>query len=396
MPGQFRGWFNSLFWASVTITDKAPFKALFGYETLKDEKGKEMHKSKGNAIWFDDAVEKIGVDPIRLLYCLQDPSQELRFGYTVLKEPKNNMNILYNMSKLVENSEKVTVNRIEDKWILSRYNNLIKKVTKELEELHPHLATRALKEFWLNDLSRGYIQFVRDRLAANDNSARFVLKEIYIGLLKMLAPVVPFITEKTWQELRNRKMVSEESVHLCDWPKNNNKLINEKLEAMFDSAFEVIEKGLSERDKAQIGLKWPLAKAVVTVTVNLDPANHLKELIAGQLNVKEIDLKLGKDLSVKLDTKLTKELESEGYGREISRKVQAARKKAGFVKTDNINLAVIVEEDLRKLIASQLDLIKERTNSKEVIIKNIDDKSYKNRFEDKVKGQKLLILFNKT
>ena len=104
MPGQFRGWFNALFWASVTITGKAPFKSLFGYETLKDEKGEEMHKSKGNAIWFDDAVSKVGADPIRLLYSLQDPSQELRFGYNVLKEPINNLNILYNLRMLIEDT----------------------------------------------------------------------------------------------------------------------------------------------------------------------------------------------------------------------------------------------------------------------------------------------------
>jgi isoleucyl-tRNA synthetase len=104
MPGQYRGWFNALMWASVTLTGKAPFKRVFGYETLKDEKGEEMHKSKGNAIEVTDATEKIGADTMRLLYCLQDPSQELRFGFNALKEPQNNINILYNISKLIENS----------------------------------------------------------------------------------------------------------------------------------------------------------------------------------------------------------------------------------------------------------------------------------------------------
>ena len=66
------------------------------------KKENEMHKSKGNAIWFNDAVEKMGADPMRLLYCLQDPSQELRFGFNVVKEPTNNLNIFYNLSNLVE------------------------------------------------------------------------------------------------------------------------------------------------------------------------------------------------------------------------------------------------------------------------------------------------------
>src|SRR3989344_809799 len=117
MPGQYRGWFNAIMWAGVTLTGKAPFKSMFGYETLKDEKGEEMHKSKGNAIWFVDAGEKLGADSIRLLYCLQDPSQELRFGYGVIKEPQNSLNILFNINRLIGQTNKIRkINAVEDKW----------------------------------------------------------------------------------------------------------------------------------------------------------------------------------------------------------------------------------------------------------------------------------------
>ena len=122
IPGQARGWFNALMWASVTLTGKAPFKSLFGYESLKDEKGEEMHKSKGNTIWFDDAIEKIGADAMRLLYCLQDPSLELRFGFNIVKEQKNEINILYNLSRLIFESKAKKISNIEDKWILSKFN----------------------------------------------------------------------------------------------------------------------------------------------------------------------------------------------------------------------------------------------------------------------------------
>ena len=163
IPGQSRGWFNALMWASIALTGKAPFKKIFGYESLRDEKGEEMHKSKGNAIWFDEASDKIGADTMRLLYCLQDPSQEMKFGFNVANDPRNNINILYNISKLLEKG-KISSLKIEDKWILSKLNSLIKKVTEEIENLHPHLASRALKNFWINDLSRGYIQIVRERI----------------------------------------------------------------------------------------------------------------------------------------------------------------------------------------------------------------------------------------
>ncbi len=403
IPGQFRGWFNALFWASVTITGKAPFKSLFGYETLKDEKGEEMHKSKGNTIWFDDAVEKIGADPIRLLYCLQDPSQELRFGFNAAKEPANNLNILYNMRMLLENSKKSKIENIEDRWINSKYNKLIKTVTSGLEDLHPHLATRALQDFWLNDFSRGYIQFVRERLSEGDEASKFILKEIYLGLIKMCSPMIPFITEKIWQELKEKQIVKEESVHLCSWPKYDKELINNKLEEEFKIALEIIESGLRERDKAQIGLKWPLRKATIEYKDKI--SKDLQELIKNQLNIKQIEVKNKKDakVSIVLDTKMTPELEAEGYAREISRKVQAARKNVGFVKTDKIGLGVVMSLELKDLLSKypiQLKLIKERVNADDLIIGQLNEKDFResdfrHKSKDKIKGNEIKILFDK-
>ena len=400
MPGQFRGWFNALFWASVTLAGKAPFKSLFGYEMLKDERGEEMHKSKGNAIWFDEAVEKVGADVMRLLYCLQDPSLELRFGFNILKEPGNNLNILYNISKLIKNSSKTKFSKTEDRWILNKLNNLIKNVTEELEEMHPHIATRELKNFWINSLSRRYIQFIRDRLANNDKEAFYILNEVYLVLLKLLAPITPFITENIWQDLRKKKIVKEESIHLTDWPKINKKFINKKLEEEFKLVFEIIEKGLSERDKLKIGLKWPLAKAYIKINQKLD--KELIEIIKNQLNVKEVDLERNrenqsKEISVTLDTKITSELEAEGYAREISRKIQDSRKKAEFIKSDKIKLAIKVSYEILKLIEPQKNFIKERVNAKEILIAENNDKlkKYDYEIDDKIKNNQIKIFFSR-
>ena len=139
-----------------------------------------------------------------MLYCLQDPSQELRFGFTVLKEPANNINIFYNMHHLIEKSKKTSKLEIEDKWILSKLNDLIKRTTLEIEELHPHLAIRILQDFWLNDLSRGYIQIVRERSSFGDESVKYVLKEVYLNLIKLCAPFMPFVTETIYQKLKGK------------------------------------------------------------------------------------------------------------------------------------------------------------------------------------------------
>ena len=169
------------------------------------------------------------------------------------------------------------------------------------------------------------------------------------------------------------------------------KKIDEKLENEFSVALEIIEKGLSERDKAQIGLKWPLGKATISTKVSKD----LQEIIANQLNVKKIEIKEGKQISVKLDTKLTPELESEGYARVISRQVQALRKKSGLVKTDKIRLAIVADDNFAEIIEKQVEMIKERTNSSEIIINEINEKGYSNSSDEKVKGNEFKILLKK-
>ena len=383
MPGQFRGWFNALYWASVTLTGKVPFKRLFGYESLKDEKGEEMHKSKGNTIWFDDAVEKVGADPIRLLYCLQDPSQELRFGFNAMKDPRNNLNILYNISKLVENIKSSKNLSVEDRWILSKLNSLVDYVTKEIENLHPHLATRAIRDFWINDFSRGYIQLIRDRLTYEDKTAKYVLKEIYITLIKLCAPIIPFITEDVWQELRKKRIVKEASVHLCSWPKVNRKKIDKKLEKNFELILQIIEKGLAERDKVKIGLRWPLAKATV-YSKEKRMSEELENIIKSQLNVKSIEFKLNakNELNVELDTKITPELEAEGYARELSRKVQDFRKKLGLEKKNRIELYLIIDGEFNNILKNNLEFIAKRTNASK--IKILDKrKGFKEKFKNK-------------
>ena len=302
-----------------------------------------------------------------------------------MKEPQNAINIFYNMSKLITNSKKTSISNVEDKWILSKLNNLTEKVTNDLENLHPHLAVRALQDFWLNDFSRGYIQVVRDRISKEDERVKFILKEVYITLLKLSAPFIPFIAEKAWQELKIRKIVEEESVHLCDWPKANLKKIDNNLEEKMDIAFKMIEKGLAERDKKGIGLKWPLAKAII-IGGDFKLKKEGEEIIKQQLNVKKILYREShantKDISVDLDTTITPELEAEGYAREISRKVQEFRKELGLEKKDKIKLFVSTDDKLKKILEKNKEFIMERTNSSKFDI--TEESENKENFKNKI------------
>ena len=243
-------------------------------------------------------------------------------------------------------------------------------------------------------MSRTYIKIIRDR----SEETYKLLNEIRNDLLKLLSPITPFLTEKIWQELKEKKIVKEESAHLSKFPDADKKLINKKLEEEFRIALDIIEQGLAARDKSQIGLKWPLAKAIIELAKDTEIRKELQEIIKRQLNVKSIEIRKGKEVSVKLDTEMTPELEAEGYAREISRKAQALRKNAGLVKTDKIELVLIMDMELTKLIESQLGLIKERTNSKNIFIRGISEKKeqeYKNKSEENIKGKNIKILFNK-
>ncbi len=396
LPGQYRGWFNAISWSGVALSNKIPFKSMFGYETLKDEKGEEMHKSKGNAIWFDDAAEKIGVDPMRLLFCMQDPSQELRFGFNVVKEPKNQLNILWNISKLlISNAKKSKKLSIEDKWIISRLNSLIFNVTNELNEMHPHLASRALADFWIEDLSRGYIQVVRDRLSEEDTAAYSILSEVYLTLIKLCAPFIPFITEKIWQEIKQKSELKEESIHLCSWPKPKQSLIDEDLELRFENAKKIIEICLAEREKSGMPLKQPLSKVAIETSENI--GEEIPYIIAKMLNVKNIEIikTKEKEIKAKFDLSITPELEAEGLAREISRKIQEERKKAGLNKKDKIELYIFTDDKISEKLILVKGLLSKRTNSKKIFFIQKIQEQCKFCSEFEIKNKKTSIFFNK-
>ena len=207
------------------------------------------------------------------------------------------------------------------------------------------------------------------------------MKLILSEFSKVIAPILPFLAEKVYQTVNFEK----DSVHLQKWPKADKKKINKKLEKDMELTREVVSLALKERDSASIALKQPLSKLEVK-GANLSK-DYLK-LIEEEINVKKVELKSAKELSVKLDTKLTPELEAEGYAREISRQVQSFRKKLGLQKNDKINLFVFGDDELGSILKSQKDFIKERTNSKSLEIVTTIKERFKNKVEFKVKDKK--------
>ncbi|MFH1751787.1 MAG: isoleucine--tRNA ligase [archaeon] len=401
MRAQVRLWFYSMLFMSVTLEGVSPYKKVMAYEALKDEKGEDMHKSKGNAIWFDEAVEKVGADVMRWLYTKQSLNRNLLFGYNNLKEakkPLDNLNNIYfylqqalRLNNFDKNS-KVERLELEDEWLNSRINSLNKKVTESLDKLEPYTANNLIEEFFVNDLSRGYIQFVRARLQFNGKNKEACLQTLYNSSLKLLvlmAPFTPFLTEHLYQKTF-KETEKIESIHLLDWPES--KEVNESLEEKMSKAREVMQQVLFEREKLQMGIRWPLKE----VTVKMEKVENLKEfkeLIMRQVNCKEVTLVEGKELVVEVDSTMTLELEMEGFSRELVRYVQDSRKEARLQKEDKIT--GVLESSSEKIIKAfekYKEEIQEKTNSSFSLGKTEGFEKVK---EKKVKGETFKIGWKK-
>jgi isoleucyl-tRNA synthetase len=378
---QTRGWFYTLHVLATILFDKPAYKNVICAGHVVDEKGEKMSKSKGNIIKPVEIIDKSGVDAVRLQFCTSESGNQKRFSFELMKEEVLPfLNVLYNCSNYYKQLEnKKTKHKIEDKWILSRLNSTIEEVSNGLNEFSLNKPFEALANFAVNDFSRQYIKMTRDR-----EDTKEIIGEILEKISLMLAPFAPYISEYVYRNF------SKESVHLSKWPKTDKKKIDKKLEEEFSLVSKIIEVGLSERDKAQIGLKWPLGKAEIVCEKKLD--KQMEEIIKAQLNVKELKFSNGKEISVKLDTKQTPELESEGYAREMSRAVQAFRKELGLKKDNVIELFIFSDDELKKILEKWKKYIMERTNSKklEIFSGNVttDKERFKNKIEFKMKDKR--------
>ncbi|MEK7482244.1 MAG: class I tRNA ligase family protein, partial [Patescibacteria group bacterium] len=347
-PGQFKNWFYVLLVMSQVLEGKPPFKNLLGFANVVDEKGEEMHKSKGNAIWFDEGVEKIGADAMRWMYATQNPANNMRFGYNAAKEVQRKILTLTNCVKFFEtyiSNEKIKmknekpqskIKNLLDEWIISRLNNLIKTATESLEKFDSTKASLAIEDFWINDLSLWFVRRSRKRFQNPENEqekqeAEQVLHYTLLTLAKLVAPIMPFLAEEIYQGLKTDNM--PESVHLCDWPKADKKAIDEQLEEQMAEARRLVGLALAKRAEAGIGVRQALAKLKIKNEKLKTTIKNEKilELIKEEVNVKEIKFVDGLEGEVELDTMITDELKEEGIARELTRKVNDARKQESFV-----------------------------------------------------------------
>jgi len=315
-PGQFRNWFYSLLAMSTVLENKPPFLENFGYASLLAEDGRQMHKSWGNSIEFNDAADKMGVDTMRWLYCAHKPENDLLFGYHRAEDVRRRFIIpLWNVYSFFSNYASLdnwtpSADRFNpglpegptpksdnplDQWILARLNQVVAQVTQNFTDSDAYTATMAFESL-LDDLSNWYVRRSRRRFWKSEhdsdkNTAYATLWHFLVKMTRALAPVMPFVTEVMYQNLvRGVLPNAYESVHHTDWPEADTATINEKLLNQMDLARRVASLGLSARSNANLKVRQPLAKVLVHVSQGkAELSSDLIEIVADELNVKALE-----------------------------------------------------------------------------------------------------------
>ena len=295
MRQQIRLWFYSQCFMAVTLDGRQPYRSVLTYEKVLDETGREMHKSWGNAIELNDALERMGADVMRWLYCEQNPSQDLRFGYGLAEDVKRRLLTLWNSARFLVDYARIEgfTPRYEDlaggpadaalqpldRWLLARVQALVDEAEQAYEVYWTPGVVRAFEAF-VDDLSNWYIRRSRRRFYGDDDVAFRTLWYALVQSLRVIAPVMPFLAEHLWANL-----VGRDSVFLAGWPEVAEPLHDRALLAEMDEVREVAELGRRARTAAGLKLRQPLRRMVVAGS---KAAGRWVDEIRDELRVKEV------------------------------------------------------------------------------------------------------------
>jgi isoleucyl-tRNA synthetase len=315
-PGQFRNWFYALLTESTVMTGTAPMRTLFAYALLFDENGEEMHKSKGNAIPFDEAAERIGADVMRWMYAATNPAANLRFGYGPGHEVVrrfflplwNTYGFLVSYARLDgwtpdrDDAEEGS-RTLLDRWILSRLDALVGEVRDAFDGYDAMRATRVIEAF-VDDLSNWYVRrnrrrFWKGELDADKRAAYATLHEVLTTLTRLLAPIVPHLADAIWENLVvSADPTAPESVHLVDFPERVGGRADRSVEAAVALARRTVALGRAARSASGVRTRQPLravrvklpASAGGRFSPDADVAAELTEQVTDELNVRALEL----------------------------------------------------------------------------------------------------------
>ncbi len=306
-PGQFRNWFYAMLAMSTVLRREEPFRTIFGYATLFGEDGRPMHKSWGNAIEFDEAAERMGVDVMRWMYARARPQDNILFGWHAADEARRELLVLWNVYAFfatyarladwtpADPAPPVVERPTLDRWILSRLAGLASRVEDRLRDYDADAAAAAISRF-IDDLSTWYLRRSRRRFSRSDDPAEraaafATLHATLAGLARIVAPILPFLAEAIHQSLVvGGGVPAPDSVHLTRWPAGELAALRDPgLEAGMETAQRAVELARTLRAQAGIRTRQPLAR----LWIALPGADHaeldaLLDVVADEVNVKEV------------------------------------------------------------------------------------------------------------
>ncbi|RLG70728.1 MAG: isoleucine--tRNA ligase [Candidatus Iainarchaeum archaeon] len=377
---QFRGWWNSQLICSEICFGKKPFKAIVVHGLVlalsKKKLGlkEKMSKSKGNVVTPQEVIEKYNRDYLRYFMAANSKGLDLAFDWSYFENLRKYFVVFWNSFNFFKLYLDIKLNntiakellenaKIEDLWILSELNSLLKRANNYYKEYLFYKVTADVEEFVIRKLSHIYIKLIRDRVAQEKILLQQICGYIAFKLLQILSPIIPHTTEYLYQQLKSKDM--PESIHLCNIDDADETLIDQDLERDMAKAIEFIKDVLAIRDSRKLKLRWPLKKLYVADPKMERFANVLKKMC----NVKEVSFNEPKEkdglakgeLAIWLNVTADEELKDEWELRELIRRIQALRKKKGYNPLDKIDIELFSDdvEFLKKFKG----IIEEETNS---------------------------------
>jgi len=279
---QTRGWFYTLLFTSALLFGKAPYKTVLSQNFVLDKYGKKMSKSRGNVLWASEAMERWGVDNVRVYLVRKARSWEtINFDPDEVRQVHQDLNILWNVvsfAKTYFDLDRFDPDREsiwamlphsepEDRWILSRVNTLVRYVTSSIERFDIHEAVNKVLGFIVEDLSRTYVRAVRRRFWMEERTPskiaayatlHYVLKKI----LPILSVFAPYLSEYLYQQVRGDS--DPISVCLNRWPRVDDELVDAEIEDRMQVAEDAITATLNARNRARRKLRWPLRRVIIS------------------------------------------------------------------------------------------------------------------------------------
>ena len=306
-PGQFRNWFYAMLAMSTVLRREEPFRTIFGYATLFGEDGRPMHKSWGNAIEFDEAAERMGVDVMRWMYASARPDDNILFGWHAADEARRGLLVLWNVyaffvtyARLAGWTPSAGVPSVAerpplDRWILSRSAGVAAQVEARLRDYDAEAATRVLAAH-IDDLSTWYLRLSRRRMSratgAERDAAFATLHEALVAMARTVAPILPFLSDAIYGNLVGGiDPTAPDSVHLTPWPSTElAPLRDEALEEAMAVARRAVDLSRTLRGQAGLKMRQPLARLWLALPGReVAELDALLELVRVEANVKVVE-----------------------------------------------------------------------------------------------------------